>query len=215
MYEQYNYHSINKRIAIVPSSWNLSISEPEILELVEKAGFKVLDVDMFAIGRSVMKTAKFKRRTSLSAAPELFNCITYIRWMFSKIGIELVASAFEQSKFGTTVDVKQLRPGDLVFAKGAIPQYEDDINAGIGHIGVISDQNTVLHVSYLKSETGVPFARETTIGEFYISPENFRIAKRILPESGLYTLEIPEDMDIMWSSDVRRKLFQFMKNDET
>lgn len=213
MEELYNFHSTNNRIGVVPSSWNLfqySLTESEILSLLEKIGFKIIKVDIIQLGRDLIGKSSYKRIVSLTQAPTVISCSTFVRWLYAQVGVELKVFGIDQSKEGRKVELDNLRVGDLIFSRGRTPQYDDDPNLGVGHIGLITEKGTVLHNTnlHVNHEAGVA---ETPLEIFYKSQENYRGTRRLLPESGFYVLEIPQGMDILYSSDVKRKILQHLK----
>ncbi len=212
MSDLYNFHSINKRIGVVPSIWKLvdsQIDERRKLELIQKVGFQILDVNIFDLARDLIGKIEYKRSISLEAAPKIFSCATFVRYLYAQLGIELPVYAVDQSKMGIEVSINLLRAGDLVFAKGRLPQYDFDPNTGIGHVGLLTDKGTVLHTTNLHINHA-PGIGETSFEQFYKNKDYFQTARRILPEQGFYTLQMPNGMDILWSTDVQRKILQYI-----
>lgn len=211
MQQLYNFHAVGNRIGVVPSAWGLSIeNENQILELIKKAGFRFLSVNPYQLARNQRGKSIYKRQISLLEAPDIFNCTTFVRWIYAQMGIELNVYAIDESKQGISINITELMAGDLVFSKGRLPQYEDDISKGIGHAGVVTEQGTVLHVTNIDKAHYPDIIRETTLEIFYRSPDNYRGARRILPQSGFYVLEIPHGRDVLWSHDVRRMVMKYL-----
>ena len=209
---EYNFHSINQRIGVVPNSWPLvpdTYSEKKRLELIRLAGFEIVQVNPIEMARRVVGKAGYKRIVSVSYAPEIFSCTSFVRWVYAQWGIELPVFAIDQSKCGIEVSIDNLMTGDLVFAKGRLPQYDLDPLQGVGHVGIITDRGTVLHTTNLHVDQPAGLA-ETSFQHFYKNEEYFRTARRILPLGGFYTLAIPKDMDILCSNDVQRKILQYL-----
>lgn len=204
MYEDYNFHAVKDRIGIVPKQWNFPLSDQYILDILQKIGFVLIKANPYRAARSVVDVSNFKRVALLNQAPQIFSCSSFIGWMYSHLGIELPIAAIDKSKLGIDVEIKQLMPGDLVFAKGWIPQYDIEPSKGIGHVGIVSEQGTILH------STNRHPVYESTLIEFCKDIQYFRGAKRILPEQGFYTLKIPDHLDINWSDDVKRKIYKFI-----
>ena len=213
MEQLYNFHSINNRVGIVPSTWDLfehNLSEAELVSLVEQAGFKIIAVDVIKIARDLIGKSKYRRVANLSEAPEVFSCTSFIRWLYAQLGIELYVFAIDESKQGIEVAIGNFQAGDLVFSKGRIGQYDNDPDLGVGHVGIVTEQGTVLHNTNLHVNNQ-PGIAEVSFETFYKNKDNFRGARRLLPEVGFYVLEIPQTTDILWSLDVKRKIMQFLK----
>lgn len=71
-----------------------------------------------------------------SRGPNSFDCSGFTRYVFGQFGVSLSASAGGQYGQGTTVEKKELRPGDLVFFNGR------KRNGRVGHVGLVTEVDT-------------------------------------------------------------------------
>ena len=63
-----------------------------------------------------------------------FDCSGFVRYCFNKWDISLPHSSAAQAEKGTTIEVEDAKPGDLIFFKGHSTK-----TAVIGHVGIITE----------------------------------------------------------------------------
>ena len=68
--------------------------------------------------------------------PKGFDCSGFVQFTYKKIGYSLPRTTKEQSKIGSEVVKKELKPGDLVFFKGKNKKSKE-----IGHVGIVTSPN--------------------------------------------------------------------------
>jgi hypothetical protein len=103
------------------------------------------------------------------------------------------------------VKPEQAKAGDLAFSAGLHTWYWDDPSDGVGHIGFVTDDQTVIHAA--NSDEGII---EEPLSEWR-SWSGFRGVRRLVPENQvLVTLEIPPHVDIESSDDLRWKILQHL-----
>lgn len=95
-------------------------------------------------------------------------------------------------------DRDDVRQGDLVFASGWRDYYNDDLANGVGHVGIATDTNTIIHA--VNSRLGIV---ESPIATFlYI--DRFRGARRMIPsDHAVLTLETPPEREVETEDDIR------------
>ena len=75
--------------------------------------------------------------------PNTFDCSGFIYYIFKlKLGVNIPRVSKEQSKYGTLIDRKSLKPGDLVFFD---TQGANDLN--VSHVGLYIGNNEFIHAA--------------------------------------------------------------------
>lgn len=97
----------------------------------------VENVARSAIGSPYLTTAM------PNTAPTIFSCSTFVAWVFAAIGIHLPRYAIDQSYEG----LRCLTPPrfGLAFFQNKYPLH--DFDRAIGHVGIKTMQNTLIHGS--------------------------------------------------------------------
>jgi cell wall-associated NlpC family hydrolase len=168
----------------------------EILEILTKRGFQyqpAIDANEMVLpvylAKQLRGGAQYQVDALLSQAPEIFNCSTFTAWLYGQIGIELPPTAFLQNQFGYSISIRKLqnepRPGDLLFTKGNHPRFVSDPTDGIGHVGIVSNEGTLIHITKIHGVAEIPLKK-------FISSRSFRGAVRIVDDfRKLYIVTIP------------------------
>lgn len=93
--------------------------------------------------------------------------------------------------------------GDLIFTAGAINYYWEDPTEGIGHVGIATNEKTVIHAA--NSTAGIV---ESPIHKF-LTEENYRAIIRLIPKNyGVLTIQAPPHRDVEISNDFRWIILQ-------
>jgi cell wall-associated NlpC family hydrolase len=89
-----------------------------------------------------------------------FDCSGFVRYVYGQLRVALPRTVVEQYAFGSTVDARQLREGDLVFFQ-AVPAASPEVSAGPGptHVGIAVGDGTFIHAP---ASGGVRFERLDT-----------------------------------------------------
>jgi len=88
-------------------------------------------------------------------APEIFDCSSFIQYIYKNIGMNLPRTALEQAHMGKRVNPKSsLKTGDLIFFKGTIGRYDTKFPIGIGHVAIYISGGKAMHAKYKKSDGG-------------------------------------------------------------
>lgn len=70
------------------------------------------------------------------SSPDGFDCSGFVKYVYSKIGVDLPRTSNSQAKIGTYVTAEQLQPGDIVcFGYGSY----------IGHVGIYVGDGQFIH----------------------------------------------------------------------
>ena len=104
-------------------------------------------VPPFIIRARQMIGTPYKYGATMEETPKVFDCSGFIKYLFAEAGIELPRSTIEQAREGSAVSLEELQPGDLLFMHGSFGHYNPHFPEGIGHVGVYTDDDTVIHAA--------------------------------------------------------------------
>jgi len=205
----FDYRAVGNRCAVLtdvllPSS--ISWREAEVI--LASKGFKTIEVDLVALGRSFVGVAEYRRGARLADAPHAFDCSSFVKYLYGQLGIWLPRRSIQQAYYEGDLDdtglimhrpldrfLEELQAGDLVFTSGRIDYYESDQSNGIGHVYMATGEGTFLHA--LNKRLGVLETAASSLVE-----SDLRAAKRILRPS-LVILEMPSGREVETSDDIR------------
>jgi hypothetical protein len=194
--EQMQYRAVLNRCAVHVPSLNLSISPEDALRILRNKGFKVLEVDMLVLARSCIGTSVYRRGARPSEAPATVDCSSFIKWLYGQRGIWLPRRSIQQRGCGIPVSVDEIRAGDVVFFSGWIDYYDTNPEDGVGHVGIATGEETVIHAA--NRDKGVVESRL-----HYFVEGKFRGVRRYLPDDTVLTLETPHERGVETSDDLR------------
>jgi len=113
--------------------------------------------------------------------PKVFDCSAFIQYIYKKIGVKLPRTALRQAHFGKTISINELRPGDLIFAKGITGRYNVEFPKGVGHVAMFIGDNKVIQAKYRKNEDGSNGGMvEISDVKKLLSKKDLTIIKRII-----------------------------------
>lgn len=194
------------RVALSPTHPLLvanGVTEARVLEIATRLGFERQTVDLVNLARACVGVSRYRRGARPEQAPEVVDCSTLTRWLFGKRGIGLRRYAVDQRDEGRRLRADETpRAGDLLFAAGYHARYRDDPEDGVGHVGVWTDANTVIHAA--NSERGV-IEDELC---FFASEERRRGYVRLLPDDLLWTFLKPSGVCIEHTDDLVWKVLE-------
>ncbi len=191
------YRAVRNRCAIILDSLHLPISREKALTILSHKGFSVVNVDMVTLARQCIGTVKYHRGARSSEAPAIVDCSSFIKWLYAKRGIWLPRRSVQQRELGEPVCRDEIIADDVVFVSGRINYYHDDPANGVGHVGLATDEETVIHAA--SERTGVI---ESPLDKF-IGMTKFRGARRYLPKGiEVLTLETT-GQDVETADDLR------------
>lgn len=192
------YHAVSNRCAVHLPSLNLPISNTEALEILESKGFKVLEVDLIALARQCINASTYRRGAKPSEAPIVVDCSSFIKWLYGQRGIWLPRRSIQQREFGSPVTIDEVGAGDVIFVSGWIDYYLTDPKDGVGHVGIVTGEGTVIHAANRKANV-VESSFESFVGK-----TKFRGVRRYVPKGQiLLTLETPPDREVEIADDLR------------
>lgn len=197
------YRAVGNRCAVDLGTFSFSAAKSEVLALLLNKGFEIVPVDLIGLARRCMHTSTYRRSARLSEAPEVVDCSSFMKWLYGQRGIWLPRRSIQQREMGDTVARTDIQAGDLVFSSGRIDYYLTDPEDGVGHVGIATDENTVIHAA--NRTLGIiesPLAHFTDNG-------TFRGARRLIPrDREVLTLLAPSVRDVETSDDIRWILLQ-------
>ena len=192
------YRAVANRCAVDLDSLALPISKMEALDILEKAGFKLLPIDLIALARQCIGKSLYRRGAKLSQAPSVVDCSSFVKWLYAQRGIWLPRRSIQQREIGKAICLDQVMGGDLIFAPGFINYYIDDPSDNVGHVGMATGENTVIHAANEKA--GVV---ESPLVSF-VDDAQFRGARRILPDNReAVTLLTPPEREVETEDDIK------------
>lgn len=197
------YRSVGNRCAVTFDSLCLPISHQEILNILAKKKFKIVEVDLIALARQCIGTSKYRRGARPSEAPMIVDCSSFIKWLYGQYGIWLPRRSIQQRGLGEDIAFGEVTRGDVVFVSGLIDYYHDNPNDGVGHVGIVTGDKTVIHAANKK--VGVI---ESSLDSF-VGKDNFRGVRRYISRDvRVLTLETPSHIQVEIADDLRWILLQ-------
>jgi peptidoglycan endopeptidase LytE len=108
----------------------------------EEKAKKLITIVKILVGRP------YKYGAKMDEAPRVFDCSSFIKYTYAKIGIELPRSTIEQAEHGKRINnIKNLRAGDLIFLHGTKGHYNKKFPIGIGHVVMYLGNNKIIHAT--------------------------------------------------------------------
>jgi len=192
------YRSVGNRCAVALDALRLPISHKEILTILDQKGFRIVDVDLIVLAMQCIGTSRYRRGARLFDAPAIVDCSSFVKWLYAARGIWLPRRSIQQREYGETVDLHEIVGGDLVFVSGWIDYYNDNPSNGVGHVGIATDNGTVIHAANRKDNV-----TESPLTQF-IGTDKFRGARRYIPKNtDVLTLQTPVGREVEIADDVR------------
>lgn len=104
--------------------------------------------ELTVIARGQIGRATYKLGALHSEAPNKFDCSSFTQWLYGLAGETIPRLAYEQfescSEWHTP---RQAKPGDLVFRRHVFARSTICPVLGVGHVGFVSSDLTVLHTT--------------------------------------------------------------------
>lgn len=192
------YRACNNRCAVILNDLDLPIPREQILEILHRKGFELLNVDIITLARERIGKSQYRRGARMWEAPEIFDCSSFVKWLYARRGIWLPRRGIQQRQLGETINQQDLIAGDAVFTSGRINYHYGCPENGVGHVGITTDRETMIHAA--RKGAGVT---ETPLAEF-IGNNKFRGARRYIPRGEeVLTFETPLHWEIETADDFR------------
>lgn len=172
----------------------------EIRRALDILGFIVVERNSLPTARSLIGKSEYKRRSTFSDAPERVDCSSFIKWIYGQLGIWMPRYAVQQFQSGINVNESELRELDLVFTRGANPIYLTDPGCMVGHVGLCTGSETIIHAANTRrgvvEDDLLSFVGNDLVG-----------CRRIVTKS-FVTLRIPTTRVVETSEDIRVMLIR-------
>ncbi|MEX0622056.1 MAG: C40 family peptidase [Candidatus Woykebacteria bacterium] len=112
----------------------------------------------------------------LYLAPKVFDCSSFIQYLYKKVGVELPRTALDQASEGKIIEPieSKLEPGDLIFIKGGWGHYNPEFPEGIGHVALYVGKGKVINA---RGEAKKVIEEKVTD---FLTRKDLRVIKRIL-----------------------------------
>ncbi len=192
------YRAVGNRCAVVLAELHLPIPKEEVLAILSRKGFSVVEVDLIKLARDCVGSSKYRRGAKLTEAPDVFDCSSFIKWLYGECGIWLPRRSVQQSECGERVKLEDITAGDVIFTSSKINYYRDDPALGIGHVGIATNEWTVVHAANKRVDV-----IESSMDKF-IGKDEFRVARRYIPKNTeVITLETPKNRGVEIADDIR------------
>ncbi len=204
----HTYYASGKRVGVDFSLLEISLPNEEMIDLIQNVGFDLIIIPpIIQMARELIgKSMYVKADLQIEDAPERVHCATFVAWLYAQFGIWLPNKCLFQSLYGFEVKMSDRKEGDLVFIKGHHGLYISDPRKKIGHVGILTKEDTIIHAANSRRHVV-----EDTWSEF-IDPKRRPIAIRRLTPSfeRLATFQIPESKNIVMMLDVWRMLVKHL-----
>ncbi|MGL5346538.1 MAG: NlpC/P60 family protein [Peptostreptococcaceae bacterium] len=127
-------------------------------------------IDLINRQQDIIKFSKTKLGSAYvygTEGPNSFDCSGFVKFVYENVtGINMPRTSVDQSKFGTLVQLKDLKPCDLMF-------FDTDQDGKINHVGIYLGNNTMIHASTSQKKVII-----VPVSDYYI--KRFVNARRIL-----------------------------------
>lgn len=197
------YRASGNKISIHVPSLKLNLSTKSIIQILSNQGFRLLNTTITTLAQEQIGKP-YTKRAKISEAPHTFDCSSLTKWLYGQVGIWIPRYAIDQKFFGSPA--KTMEPGDLVFTKGKRGYYWDNPDQRIGHVGIVTENNTIIHAA--NTSRGVV---EDSFSHFIAKHESIQAVRRILLKNHVLSFEFPAYMEIETSTDVRWNITQQLK----
>jgi peptidoglycan endopeptidase LytE len=123
----------------------------------------------------------YKFGANPSEAPKVFDCSSFVQYLYRRIGISLPRTALDQVSVGKTIGSEKelLEVGDLLFFKGGWGHYNPQHPMGIGHVGIYVGNGKVINARSKEldgKEKGSVIEEDV---ESFLDRKDFSVVKRI------------------------------------
>lgn len=88
-------------------------------------------------------------------APRVFDCSSFVQYLYRRVGIEFPRVSIEQARHGMKVgSLRRLKIGDLVFLRGRVGRYTTDFPDGVGHVVMYIGLGRAIHAAGQRGTIG-------------------------------------------------------------
>lgn len=199
----------NDRCAVDFETLKLAIDDTTALAVLEQLGYKQVHESITQLACTRIGRSQYKRNCQQSEAPDFVDCSSFVKWIYARKGIWLPRHPIDQRYSGQDITdcCKQvlLQEGDLLFSTGRRNLYWDTSSSGVGHVGIVSSNHTVIHAA--NSKVGII---EQPLDKILQTWPNRGVVRIITHPSRTYTLENNPHRIVECSSAFRWKILSFL-----
>lgn len=195
-----NYQAISNRCAIIP---DLHLPEPrsKAMATLQQLCCQVMHTDVVARAQRQIGCSMYRKGAHPIEAPEVLDCASFARWVYSSAGIRLPRYVMRQMAVGEQIGEKVTKgdqfAGDVIFTsrKNPTEKEKNDPN-NVAHVAMFDTVETVVHASV---EAGTVVRQELGI---FLKDRKWRGIYRFLRDD-MWVLQFPDDVVIESSLDIR------------
>jgi hypothetical protein len=118
--------------------------------LITNLKCRLIDWNLITVAEDFIGTP-YKLHAALSYPPTTLDCSGFSKLIFACAGVWLPRYTVLQVNYGRKINIKNRKPGDLIFFRGKNPWNHPEHPTGIGHVGFVLDKEHYLHTT---SQTG-------------------------------------------------------------
>lgn len=171
-----NYHCVGDLIGLSWPCLRLPITAQQALDILQPMGFVQIHPNITDIARALIGKSEYRRGARPQQAPQVVDCSSMVKWIYGQMGIWLPRYSIDQRGEGRIV--AKPKEGDLIFSSGWRSYYWNNPNDGVGHVGIVTNSETVIHAA--SRRLGVT---ESRLMAFCDEKEKFRGIRRYLPQT--------------------------------
>ncbi len=191
------YRAVENRCAVHIHALQLPIPPTSAEHILTRLGFEQKTGDVVAIARSQIGQSAYRLGARTQEAPDAVDCSSFVKWVYGQVGIWLPRRTIQQLQVGEPVHPDDLQAGDLLFKTGRHNWYIDRPELGVGHVGIATGSDTVIHAANRKRGV-IESPAVTFLGE------KFRGVRRLISHNEeIVTLIAPRHIDIETDDDIR------------
>ncbi len=197
------YLAVGNRCAVNMESLSLPIPDSEAVMILQEMGFQLINESLTSLLEPLVGQSIYKRNCQAEEAPAFVDCSSLAKWVFGKKGIWLPRHPIDQRYIGfpeVQWQIDSLGEGDLLFTTGSRNRYWDDPALGVGHVGMVTNRQTVIHAA--NSNVGVV---EVSLQDILSRWKN-RGVVRVIPNDRTYTFECEPEYKVEYSAAFRWKI---------
>jgi cell wall-associated NlpC family hydrolase len=201
------YYTTGGRCAVDYLALHLSLSRDYVHTVLAQYGFQEVSIDLVTFARSYVGVSRYRRGISIQQAPHIVDCSSFVKWLYAQRGIWLPRYAIQQRAYVSQEVLRDcIQPGDLVFASRKHGLYDIDTHDRVGHVGIVSGSDLVIHASQDKGVCEAPL-------KVFLKGGVWRGARRVIPyPDQVYTFAIPDTQNIESSDDIRWLLVLYARS---
>jgi hypothetical protein len=141
------YVAAGNRCAVRLADLALPMSQEQVLDTLRQLGFIEVSVSLVQVARSRIGRSRYELGADASLAPSVVDCSSFTKWIYAEVGIWIPRFSVQQSQEGRAVAPEERQEGDLVFTQGRQDFYSHDVPRGVGHVGLYTKRDTVIHAT--------------------------------------------------------------------